>query len=249
MWRSIIIWYWYNVSLSLILLNNLISHTRFWLSAYQITSYTVFVQIHKLNNKMCRSWSEAIWSGSTLFVKVKVVVNSRIRVNVAQISIEMMSFSYWFTSLERKWQPKLFFDVGISISHLYPTRFFFCCIQHHFTKLEMRVGTYRLNIFLMFLRKLVLLYSLEVPCRDASNENLQYMFSQKNKKNIHTFRPKKSLHLELWFNVTSGPVVRSNNKVLNGLFLLVEDCRRLVTKVLLKFDDNGLGLRLHDVTT
>ena len=53
-----------------ILLNNLISHTHFWLSANQIISYNVFIQIHKLKDKQCRSWSEAsseaIWSGSTL---------------------------------------------------------------------------------------------------------------------------------------------------------------------------------------
>ena len=65
--------------LTLILLNNLISHTHFWLSANQVTSYNVFVQIHKLNDLQ----SEAIWSGSTLLAKVGVVVNSRIRVKAA----------------------------------------------------------------------------------------------------------------------------------------------------------------------
>ena len=65
--------------LTLILLNNLISHTHFWLSANQITSYNVFIQIHKLNDLQ----PEAIWSGSTLFAKVGVVVNSRIRVKAA----------------------------------------------------------------------------------------------------------------------------------------------------------------------
>ena len=59
---------WENISaniLTLILLNNLISHTHFWLSANKITPYNVFIQIHKLNDKQCRSWS-AIWSGSTV---------------------------------------------------------------------------------------------------------------------------------------------------------------------------------------
>ena len=37
--------------LTTILLNNLISHTHFWLSANQLTSYNVFIQIHKLNDK------------------------------------------------------------------------------------------------------------------------------------------------------------------------------------------------------
>ena len=67
----------FNSLLTLILLNILISRTHFWLSANQITSYIVFVPIHKLNDKQCRS---AIWSGSTLIAKVGVVVNSRIRV-------------------------------------------------------------------------------------------------------------------------------------------------------------------------
>ena len=40
----------------------LISHTHFWLSTNQITSYNVFEQIHKLNDTQCRSWSEAIWA-------------------------------------------------------------------------------------------------------------------------------------------------------------------------------------------
>ena len=54
------------ISIALILLNNLISYTHIWISANQITSYNVFVQIHKLNDKQCRFWSdgflEAIWS-------------------------------------------------------------------------------------------------------------------------------------------------------------------------------------------
>ena len=51
------------VVLTLILLNNLVRHTHFWLSANQITSYNVFVQIHKLNDKQCRSWSDGFfWS-------------------------------------------------------------------------------------------------------------------------------------------------------------------------------------------
>ena len=71
--------------LTLILRNNLISHTHFWLSANQITSYDVFVQIHKLNDKNSvdpdqMASSEAIWSGPTLFAKVGVVVNSKIKV-------------------------------------------------------------------------------------------------------------------------------------------------------------------------
>ena len=71
-------------SLTLILLNNLISHTHFRLSANQITLYNVFIQIHKLNENSVdpdQMASEAIWSGSTLFAKVGDVVNSRIRVN------------------------------------------------------------------------------------------------------------------------------------------------------------------------
>ena len=72
--------------LTLILLNNLISHTHFWLSANQITSYNIFIRIHKLNDSVDPDQitsSEAIWSGSTLFAKVGVLVNSRIRVKAA----------------------------------------------------------------------------------------------------------------------------------------------------------------------
>ena len=47
--------------LTLILLNNLISHTHFLLSANQITLYNVFVQIHKLNDKQCISWSDGFF--------------------------------------------------------------------------------------------------------------------------------------------------------------------------------------------
>ena len=55
-------------TLTLILLSNLISHTHFWISTNQITSYNVFIQIHKLTDKQCRSWSDGffrshlIWS-------------------------------------------------------------------------------------------------------------------------------------------------------------------------------------------
>ena len=35
-------------------------------------------------------------------------------------------------------------------------------------------------------------YSLEAPRRGPSNEYPQHMFSSRNKKNIHTFRLKKS---------------------------------------------------------
>ena len=38
--------------LTLILLNNLISHTQFWLSANQITSYNVFIQLNKLKHSV-----------------------------------------------------------------------------------------------------------------------------------------------------------------------------------------------------
>ena len=72
--------------LTLILLNNLISHIHFWLLANQITSYNIFIQIHKLNDSVDpdqMTSSEAIWSGSTLLAKVGVVMNSRIRVKAA----------------------------------------------------------------------------------------------------------------------------------------------------------------------
>ena len=58
----------WKVQLTLILLNNLISHTHIWISANQIISYNVFVQIHKLDDQQCRSWSDGffrnhlIWS-------------------------------------------------------------------------------------------------------------------------------------------------------------------------------------------
>ena len=64
------------MTLTLILLNNLISHTHFWLSANQITSYNVFVQINKLNYSVDpdqMASSEAIWSRSTLLAKVGVL--------------------------------------------------------------------------------------------------------------------------------------------------------------------------------
>ena len=84
-----------------ILLNNLISHTHFWLSANQITPYNVFVQIHKMNDKQCRSWS-----GSILFAKVGVVVNSRIMVkksdtypNQVKISLFTAECHIWFQKL------------------------------------------------------------------------------------------------------------------------------------------------------
>ena len=54
--------------LTLILLNNLISHTHFWLSANQITSYNFFVQIHKLNDKQCRSWSEGFFRSRLIWI-------------------------------------------------------------------------------------------------------------------------------------------------------------------------------------
>ena len=59
--------------------NNLISHTHFWLSANQITSYNDFIQIHKLND---RQWkSHLIWIYTVC--KGRVVVNSRIKVNIS----------------------------------------------------------------------------------------------------------------------------------------------------------------------
>ena len=86
-WRKIVkIYQVYQIALTIILLNNLISHTHFWLSANQITPFNVFVQIHKLNDKQSRSWSDGIWSGSKLFPKVGVFVNSRIRVKVSSRS-------------------------------------------------------------------------------------------------------------------------------------------------------------------
>ena len=70
-------------SLTLILLNNLISHTHFCLTANQITSYNVSIQIHKLNNKQCRSWSDGFFRSHLIWIytvcKVRVVMNSRIR--------------------------------------------------------------------------------------------------------------------------------------------------------------------------
>ena len=53
-------------TLTLILLINLISHTHFWLSANQITSYNLFVQIHNLNGKQCRSWSDGFFTAREL---------------------------------------------------------------------------------------------------------------------------------------------------------------------------------------
>ena len=55
-------------ALTLILLNNLISHNHFWLSANQITSYNVFVQIHKLNDKHCRSWSDGFFRSHLIWI-------------------------------------------------------------------------------------------------------------------------------------------------------------------------------------
>ena len=49
-------------------LNNLISHTHFWLSANQITSYNVFIQIHKLNDKQCRSWSDGFFRSHLIWI-------------------------------------------------------------------------------------------------------------------------------------------------------------------------------------
>ena len=58
---------WLNM-LTLILLNSLISHTHFWLSANQITSYNVFIQIHKLNDKQCRSWSDGFFRSHLIWI-------------------------------------------------------------------------------------------------------------------------------------------------------------------------------------
>ena len=47
-------------------------------------------------------------------------------------------------------------------------------------------------IFLVFVRKRMLWYSLEAPHQGASKEYPQHMFSCRNKKNIDTFWMKKS---------------------------------------------------------
>ena len=57
-----------NCVLTLILLNNLFSHTHFWLSTNQITSYKIFVQIHKLNGKQCRSWSDGFFRSHLIWI-------------------------------------------------------------------------------------------------------------------------------------------------------------------------------------
>ena len=62
---------WENISadiLTLILLNNLISHTHFWLSAKKITQYNVFIQIHKMNDKQCRSWSDGFFRSHLIWI-------------------------------------------------------------------------------------------------------------------------------------------------------------------------------------
>ena len=133
--------------LTLILLNNLISHTHFWLSANQITSYIVFVQIHKLNDKQWRSWSEAIWSGSTLFAKVGVVVNSRIRVKVlvfgtrticqgskllGTVLLEKRKRSSWHSISRVKGLNRALYIIYHNYSH---TKYFFLLSLVHLTSL------------------------------------------------------------------------------------------------------------------
>ena len=58
---------------------------------------------------------------------------------------------------------------------------------------------YLVNIFLISPRKhtLWVLITLETPCRGASNEYPQHMFSWRNKKNINTFWLKKASYLKL----------------------------------------------------
>ena len=55
------------------------------------------------------------------------------------------------------------------------------------------------NIFLISWRKHILLYSLEVPHRGASNEYPQHMFSLRNKKDISIFRMKNASYLLLCY--------------------------------------------------
>ena len=50
------------------MLNNLLSHTHFWLPTNQITSYNVFIQIHKLNDKQCRSWSDGFFRSHLIWI-------------------------------------------------------------------------------------------------------------------------------------------------------------------------------------
>ena len=57
-----------STGLTLILLNNLINYIHFWLSANQIISYNVFVQIHKLNDKQCRSWSDGFFRSHLIWI-------------------------------------------------------------------------------------------------------------------------------------------------------------------------------------
>ena len=56
---------------------------------------------------------------------------------------------------------------------------------------------YQVNVFLFLNENISCGYSLEVPCRGASNEYPQHMFSSINKKNIDIFWLKKAPYQKL----------------------------------------------------
>ena len=138
--------------LTLILLNNLISHTHFWLSANQITSY-VFIQIHKLNANSVdpdqMAFWEAIWSGSTLFAKVGVVMNSRIRVNRVDWSLKLQLkciLHYNSTLMLLKFKNWTYWklNIGKAFSSLSPmTPLYYCQITVFYSTGSRNILTFR----------------------------------------------------------------------------------------------------------
>ena len=64
------------LALTLAMPNKLWCHAYFQFSAYHITWSRLLIKIHIPNGKQCRSRSEAIWSGSTLFVKDREYLGS-----------------------------------------------------------------------------------------------------------------------------------------------------------------------------
>ena len=105
--------------LTLILLNNLINHTHLWLSANQITLYNVFVQIYKLNDKQCRSWSDGflISSLSFLFLFLACPSLSSLLPLLSLFSLCLGDDTKWPTRVELSLNPN---TISLPNYHTYP---------------------------------------------------------------------------------------------------------------------------------
>ena len=90
-------WVWYlsvrcgiTLFVTLVMLNKLRCHNHFQLSANHLAWFRLLIQIHKLNDKQCRSRSvdflEANWSGSTVFAKAGLIRVQRTRVKNERLS-------------------------------------------------------------------------------------------------------------------------------------------------------------------